>query len=156
MTFVLVHGSWHNGSVWYKIEKPLKQSGGTVFAPTLIGMGVADHPAGAHVGLLPHIQDIVQLIQDDQLQEVILLRHSYSGLIITGVAELMPKQVSKLVFLDAFIPEDDQLLFDMLGHESEKRKRTTLVDAKGKSREEGAEDVCAAPERRRFLSGSRQ
>ncbi|MFQ5612248.1 MAG: alpha/beta hydrolase [Anaerolineae bacterium] len=145
MTYILIHGSWHNGSAWYKVENFLKQRGVSVYAPTLSGMGADDHPAGKHIGLHLHIQDIVKLIQDNQLQEVILVGHSYSGLVITGVAESIPEQVSKLVFLDAFIPEDNQSLFDLLGPESEAGMRATLVDAEGRNREDGAEDVWLLP-----------
>ncbi|MFQ5409554.1 MAG: alpha/beta hydrolase [Anaerolineales bacterium] len=145
MTFILIHGSWHNGSAWYKVENILRQRGTSVYAPTLSGMGAGDHPAGKHIGLHAHIQDIVHLIRDNQLQEVILVGHSYSGLVITGVAERMPDKISKLVFLDAFIPEDNQSLFDILGPESEAGMRATLVSGEGKSLEEGAEEVWLLP-----------
>ena len=85
MIFILVHGSWHTGEAWYKVEKILTERGAVVYAPTLSGMESMENPGGPDVGLTPHIDDIVRLIEQNDLRDVILVGHSYSGLVITGV-----------------------------------------------------------------------
>ena len=144
-TFILIHGSWHNGEAWHKVERILLESGAIVYAPTLSGMESKQNPGGPEVGLNRHIHDIVQLIQDHQLTDVVLVGHSYSGLIITSVADLLPHNVSRLVYLDAFIPENQQSLFDILGAESEANMRAGLVNAQGQSKAEGADKVWLLP-----------
>ncbi len=145
MIFILIHGSWHNGSAWYKVEHLLKQRGATVYTPTLTGMESFQHPASEDIGLTIHIQDIVHLIQENKLENVILVGHSYSGLILAGVAELIPDKVDKLVYLDAFIPEDNQSLFDLMSQETIDGMRSSLVNAEGKSKQDGAEEVWLLP-----------
>ncbi|MFQ5435273.1 MAG: alpha/beta fold hydrolase, partial [Anaerolineae bacterium] len=111
MIFILVHGSWHTGDAWHKVEKILIAHGAEVYAPTLSGMASMENSGGPHVGLTTHIDDIVRLIEKEDLSHVILVGHSYSGLVITGVADRLPERVSQLVYLDAFIPENNQSLF---------------------------------------------
>ena len=145
MIFILIHGSWHNGSAWYKVEHLLKQQGVTVYAPTLTGMESLQHPGGKDVSLTIHIQDIARLIQENALENVILVGHSYSGFVLTGVAERMPDKISKLIYIDAFIPEDNQSLFDLMSQETINGMRSSLVNAEGKEKQDGAEEVWLIP-----------
>ena len=145
MIFILIHGSWHNGSAWYKVENLLKQQGATVYTPTLTGMEWFQHPASKDIGLTVHIQDIVRLVQKNQLENVILVGHSYGGFILTGVAELIPDKISKLIYLDAFIPDDNQSLFDLMSQETRDGMQSSLVNAEGKGKQDGAEDVWLLP-----------
>lgn len=145
MTFILLHGSWHTGAAWHKVERLLAQRGHTVYAPTLSGFESRDKPAGKNIGLQTHIRDVGHLIEANHLDQTLLVGHSYSGLVITGVAEVVPDKIAGLVFLDAFIPGDNQSLFDLLGAESEVGMRAGLVNAEGKSRAGGAEDVWLLP-----------
>ena len=88
-TFVLIHGAWHGGWCWWKVEPRLRQSGSRVYAPSLTGMGERSHlsqhldPAAINLDL--HIQDVVEL-----LERVILVGHAYAGMMVTGVAEVCP------------------------------------------------------------------
>ena len=145
MIFILIHGSWHNGSAWYKVENLLKQQGATVYTPTPTGMESFQHPASKDIGLTVHIQDIVRLVQENQLENVILVGHSYGGFILTGVAELIPDKISKLVYLDAFIPDDNQSLFDLMSQETRDGMQSSLVNAEGKGKQDGAEEVWLLP-----------
>ena len=145
MIFILIHGSWHNGSAWYKVENLLKQQGTTVYTPTLTGMESFQHPASKDIGLMIHIRDIVHVIQENKLENVILVGHSYSGFILTGVAERIPDKISKLIYLDAFIPDDNQSLFDLMSQETRDGMRSSLVNAEGKGKQEGAEEVWLLP-----------
>ena len=127
------------------MERLLKQQGATVYTPTLTGMESFQHPASKDIGLIVHIQDIVHLIQENQLENVILVGHSYGGFILTGLAELIPDKISKLVYLDAFVPADNQSLFDLMSQETIDGMRSSLVNAEGKSKQEGAEEVWLLP-----------
>ena len=112
---VLVHGSWHNGTAWRELQAVLDGKDVVSYAPTLTGFDSLATPAGPDIGLHTHIRDIIGLIQSRSLDDVILVGHSYAGLVIAGVAEEIPDKVAALVFLDAFIPDDKQSLFDILG-----------------------------------------
>lgn len=113
-TFVLVHGSFHGGWCWKKVAHLLCQSGHEVCTPTLTGLGERSHLATPQTGLEIHIQDILQTLQVDDLHAVILVGHSYAGLVMAGVAEQIPDRLARLIFLDAFIPQDGKSAFDLM------------------------------------------
>jgi len=112
-TYVLVHGAWHGGWCWKKVTPLLRTSGHDVYTPTLTGLGERAHLLSPAVNLHTHIQDIVAVVEYEDLHEVVLVGHSYGGMVITGVAERVPARLSQLVYLDAFVPEHDQSLFDL-------------------------------------------
>ncbi|XXF77202.1 alpha/beta fold hydrolase [Myxococcaceae bacterium GXIMD 01537] len=111
-TFVLVHGSWHGGWCWRKVVPLLREAGHDVFAPTLSGLGDRAHTLTRDVGLSTHIQDVVELLHFDDLRDVILVGHSYAGMVISGVAGQVAERLSRLVYLDAFVPTPGQSGFD--------------------------------------------
>jgi pimeloyl-ACP methyl ester carboxylesterase len=145
MALVLIHGSWHNGAVWQKVEHLLTPSGMTVYAPTLSGFTSRHTPAGKDVGLALHIHDMVTLIQNQHLSRVVLVGHSYGGMVITGVAEQVPERLAALVYLDAFIPADGQSLADLQTPETVAHWQAALVDAQGRSRADGVTDGWLLP-----------
>jgi pimeloyl-ACP methyl ester carboxylesterase len=98
------------------------------FAPTLSGMGERFHIATPNIGLSVHIQDIANLLEFEDLNNVVLVGHSYTGMVITGVAE-KSSRISKLVYLDAIVPEHGQSMFSIMpGLEAQFRRN---ADAKG-------------------------
>lgn len=103
-TFVLVHGAWCGGWVWHDTARALQTSGHEVFTPTLTGCGERVHLLSRSVGLATHIADVTHLLDYEELQDVILVGHSYAGVVITGVIERVRDRVSRLVYLDAFTP----------------------------------------------------
>lgn len=109
-TYVLVHGGWHGGWCWKRVTPFLRDSGHTVYTPTLTGLGERSHLASPETNLSTHIQDILNLLWYEDLTDVILVGHSYSGMVITGVADAAPERIARLVYLDAFVPEDGQSL----------------------------------------------
>lgn len=111
-TFVLVHGSWHGGWCWRKVVPLLRQAGHEVFAPSLSGLGERSHRLTRDVSLATHIHDVAELLQFEDLRDVILVGHSYAGMVITGVADKAAERLSQLVYLDAFVPESGQSGFD--------------------------------------------
>lgn len=106
--FVLVHGAWHGGWCWQKVSADLRAKGSIVYTPTLSGLGEHKNTLNRNIDLNTHIDDIVNLIIMEDLQNVILVGHSYAGTVIAGVADRIPERLSKLVFLDALIIRNGQ------------------------------------------------
>ncbi len=107
-TFVLVHGAWHGGWCWQKVTPFLEAAGHAVYAPTLTGLAERAAELSPEVGLDTHIQDIVGLLQEKDLHGVILVGHSYGGMVITGVVDQAPERIAHLVYLDTFVPRDGE------------------------------------------------
>ena len=105
-TFVLVHGAWHGGWCWRDVKAVLRDNGHTVFTPTLTGLGERSHLLSPSVDLDTHILDVVNVLEWEELEDVILVGHSYGGNVITGVADRVKHRLRHVVYLDAFLPED--------------------------------------------------
>jgi pimeloyl-ACP methyl ester carboxylesterase len=113
-TFVLVHPAWHGGWCWKKVKPLLQAKGHDVHTPTLTGLGERSHLAHPGVGLETHIEDVLNVLKYEDLSRIILVGHSSSGVVITGVADRAPEQLAHLVYLDAFVPENGQSMMDMI------------------------------------------
>lgn len=109
--YVIVHGAWGGGWAFKKVDSLLTATGSKVYRPTLTGQGERVHLATTEVGLGTHINDVVNTILYEGLQNVILVGHSYGGMVVTGVADSIPERISKLIYLDAFVPEDGESVF---------------------------------------------
>jgi pimeloyl-ACP methyl ester carboxylesterase len=118
-SFVLVHGAWHGGWCWVRVARLLRDAAHEVYTPTLTGLGERAHLANAAVDLETHVQDVVGLLEAEELRNVILVGHSYAGLVITGAAARAANRLSHLVYLDAFVPEAGRALLDYLGPRAE-------------------------------------
>jgi len=105
---VSVHGAWAGGWQMKKVAPLLEAKGWKVYRPSLSGLGEHFNTATTDIGLATHIDDIVNFILFEDLHDVILLGHSYGGMVITGVAERIPERLSRLIYLDAFLPEDGE------------------------------------------------
>ena len=103
-TFVLMHGTWHGGWVWKDVAERLRAKGHVVYTPTLTGCGERKHLASPDVGLDTHITDITNVINYEELNDVILVGHSFTGIAITGAADRMRDKIRRLVFFDALVP----------------------------------------------------
>jgi pimeloyl-ACP methyl ester carboxylesterase len=114
-TFVLVHGGGHGGWCYQRLARLLKKAGHEVHAPTMTGVGERSHLVGPHVDLNLHIQDISAVLHYEDLRDVILVGHSYGGMVITGVGDRASGRVGKLVYLDAANPKNGQSLVDVAG-----------------------------------------
>ena len=106
--YVLVHGAWHGAWCWARVLPLLREAGHVAHAVTLTGVGERAHLLSPQVGIDTHIQDIVGLIEAEELNNVILVGHSYAGNLITCVADRLqqrcPSLLKSLVYLDASIP----------------------------------------------------
>ena len=114
-TYVLVHGGGHGGWCYQRVARMLRSAGHEVYAPSMTGLAERSHLLGPHVDLDLHIQDIVALLHYDDLEDVILVGHSYGGMVITGVADRAADRVGRVVYLDAATPVDGQSLVDVAG-----------------------------------------
>jgi pimeloyl-ACP methyl ester carboxylesterase len=112
-TFVLVHGAWHGAWCWRRVARMLRNSGHDVFTPTLTGLAERSHLLTPSINVDTHILDVVNEMEWQELTGVVLVGHSYAGMVISGVAEKMEKTIASFVMLDAFMPEDGQSVVDM-------------------------------------------
>lgn len=113
-TFILIHGAWHGGWAWCRVADRLRARGHTVFAPTLTGLGERAHLLRPGIDLSLHVADVLGVIRYEQLNNFVLVGHSYGGCVISGIAEAKPDAVRSLVFLDAFIPDNGESLLDVV------------------------------------------
>jgi len=103
-----VHGAWHGGWCWRRVGDRLQKAGHRVFAPTLTGVGERRHLLSAEVDLETHIRDILGVLEAEELESVVLVGHSYAGLVISGVAARAKERIRQLVYQDALLAEDGQ------------------------------------------------
>src|ERR687886_956311 len=109
--YVLVGGAWLGGWCWQRVARRLREEGHDAYPVTLTGLGERVHLASPEVNLATHIADVVNLIGFEDLDDVVLLGHSYGGLVATGAADRIPERISQLVYLDtAPLPDGANLL----------------------------------------------
>jgi pimeloyl-ACP methyl ester carboxylesterase len=113
-TYVLLHGAWHGGWVWRRVVPALRAAGHEVHAPTLTGVSDRAHLLSRAVGLGTHVQDVVALIEGHDLEDVVLVGHSYAGQVVTQVADRVPGRIAGRVYLDAFVGDDGEAAVDLL------------------------------------------
>lgn len=114
-TYVLVHGGGHGGWCYQTVARLLRSAGHDVYTPTLTGLGERSHLVSKDVNLDVQITDVVNVLEFEDLHDVVLVGHSYGGMIITGVADRVTDRIGHLVYLDAANPENGQSLVDVAG-----------------------------------------
>ena len=125
-TFLLVHGNWHGGWCWVRVADGLRASGHRVLAPTQTGLGERCHLLSPAITLDTFIADIANVIEAEELREVVLVGHSFAGIVVSGVADRMADCIRRLVFLDAVILQDGQCLLDWLPSEIAAQRRRAI------------------------------
>lgn len=107
-SIVLVHGAWGGAWIWRRVLGPLRAAGAEVHAVTLTGDGERVHLRHSGISLATHVQDVVGLVEAEELTDVLLVGHSYGGIVITGAAEALRgsgrARVAGLVYVDAVVP----------------------------------------------------
>jgi pimeloyl-ACP methyl ester carboxylesterase len=129
--FVLVPGAWHGGWCWKKLTPLLRNAGHEVYTPTLTGLGERSHLLSREINLDTHIKDILSLLEFQDLNEVILVGHSYAAQVIAGVAELASQRLSHLVNLDGPTPMDGKSLFDTISDEQYTEETHRIIAEEG-------------------------
>jgi pimeloyl-ACP methyl ester carboxylesterase len=111
-TIVIVPGATHGGWRWKEARLALQAAGHTVYALTLTGLGERSHLATPEIGLDTHVQDVVNVLEYEDLRDVVLLGHSYSGMVLTAVADRAADRLARLIYVDAVLPHDGESMFD--------------------------------------------
>lgn len=112
-TYVLVGGAWIGSWAWNEVTPRLRAKGHRVFPRSLPGLAERVAEAGPAVDLETHIADVVSLIADEELSDVILVGHSYAGIVVTGVADRIAEHLSQVVYLDSGPLADGQAFIDL-------------------------------------------
>jgi pimeloyl-ACP methyl ester carboxylesterase len=120
--YVIVHGAWGGSWAFKKIDSLLTAAGHVVYRPSLTGQGERVHLATPSVNLSTHINDVVNTILFEDLRDIILVGHSYGGMVITGVADRVPDRIRRLVYLDAMVPKDGETVFAIMDPRGERIK----------------------------------
>jgi pimeloyl-ACP methyl ester carboxylesterase len=113
-TIVVCHGAWSAGWAWKKVRPLLRAAGHDVYTPTYTGLGERAHLVSRAINLDTHIADVLAVLEAEDLTNIVLLGHSYGGMVATGVADRAAARIAKIIYLDAFVPQNGQSLFDLL------------------------------------------
>ncbi|MFU2024504.1 alpha/beta fold hydrolase, partial [Bordetella avium] len=112
-TYVLASGSWHGGWCWRPVADRLRAAGHRVYTPSYTGMGDRAHLLAQGITIDTFVEDLVQLIQSEELNDVILVGHSFGGIPITGVADRIPEALAHLVYFDSIVLKNGQNAFSV-------------------------------------------
>jgi pimeloyl-ACP methyl ester carboxylesterase len=112
-TFVLIPGGWHGGWYFHSFAEALRARGHRAHPVTLTGLGERRHLLDASVNLDTHIDDVVRALEAERLTDVVLLGHSYGGMVVTGVIDRAADRIKAAIYSDAYVPEDGQSCFDL-------------------------------------------
>ncbi len=153
-TFVLVHGAWQGGWAWSRLTPLLEAEGHTVYAPTLTGLAERASQLSKDVNLSTHVEDVSRLIIAEDLTDIVLVGHSYGGMVISGVAERVAERIKSFIVLDGFVPEDGKAMREYwpssvvswLDKEAAKSGGVSVPPLP-------AESLAVAPENRAFVDG---
>ena len=144
--FVLVPGSWCGAWCWRPVADRLRRAGHDAFPLSLTGLADKSHLLSDRITLETHIMDVINLIRYNDLRDVVLVGHSYAGLILTAVADRIPHLLRHLVYLDALVPKSGECAMDLLPDEEGKERMF-------RAQHDGGVSV-PVPELGRFVAGS--
>lgn len=128
LTFVLVPGGYHGAWCWKRVTDRLRAQGHNVFPLTLTGLADRAHLMSPSINLETHIADVLGVLMWEDLRDVILVGHSYGGMVITGVADRAPDRLARVVYFDALWPTDGQSVHDALGISPSQSRVATQAD----------------------------
>src|SRR5215216_3200188 len=126
--YVLVGGGWLGGWCWQRVARRLREEGHDAYPVTLTGLGERVHLASPQVDLETHITDVVNLIEFEDLHDVVLLGHSYGGLVVTGAADKILERISQLVYLDTAPLPDGAILLEKFPPEARERTENQVQE----------------------------
>jgi pimeloyl-ACP methyl ester carboxylesterase len=142
-TYVLVHGAWGGGWDWRGVDSLLSARGNRVQRVTLTGQGERVHLASREIGLSTHIADVVNTILWENLHDVVLVGHSYGGMVVTGVVDRIPERIHRVVYVDAFLPDSGETALSLLDSVGADFVRSSIRD--GMSIPPWVTDTVAVP-----------
>jgi pimeloyl-ACP methyl ester carboxylesterase len=127
-TFLVAHGAWSAGWAWKKMRPLMAARGHELFTPSYTGLGERAHLTHRDLNLESHIADVLAVFEFEDLRNVILIGHSYGGMVATGVADRARDKIKHLVYLDAFAPEGGKSAADYMPAERAEMVRKSAVD----------------------------
>lgn len=127
-TIVVAHGAWSAGWAWKKMHPLLGERGIDLITPSYTGIGERTHLAHRGIDLDHHIEDLTQVFEYEDLSDVVLIAHSYGGMVGTGILHRIPERIREIIYLDAFVPESGQSLFDLVGPEAAAASRAAATE----------------------------
>ena len=113
-TFLVCHGAWSAGWAWKKMHPLMSRAGHRLVTPTYTGLGERAHLAREGIDLETHIADMLNVVRYEDLRDIVLIGHSYGGMVATGVVDRARDRIAQLIYLDAFVPKNGQSLVDLL------------------------------------------
>lgn len=130
--FVLVHGAWHGAWCWKRVKERLEHAGHKVFLPVLTGVGERKGSLSRAITLETFYDDVQAVIECEELEDVVLVGHSFSGIVINGVVDRIPQRIRQLVYLDSVVIENgESLLGNVLTPEAAAGRRKVAQDFSG-------------------------
>lgn len=121
--FVVAHGAWSAGWAWKKMRPLMRAAGHELWTPTYTGIGERSHLAHADIDLDTHIRDVIGVLEFEDLRDIVLIGHSYGGMVATGVADRAGERIDRVIYLDAFVPENGKCLLDYVGEHGRKMRQ---------------------------------
>ena len=128
---MLLHGAWHGGWCWRRVEEPLREAGHRVLTPTQTGVGERSHLMSKDLTLETFVADLTNVLEFEDLRDVILVGHSFGGIAITGAADRMRQRIRHLVYLDSLILHDGQSPFSVIPAEVAAARRKLAQEFSG-------------------------
>jgi pimeloyl-ACP methyl ester carboxylesterase len=127
--FVLVHGAWHGAWCWRSVTPALIQSGHRAHAVTLTGLGERMHLLSPSITLETHISDVIHAIEAEELDDVVLVVHSYAGMLGTAVADRHQELLKHLVYVDAIVPNPGESWSSTHASTTQKARRAAALSS---------------------------
>ncbi|CAN5759366.1 alpha/beta hydrolase [soil metagenome] len=128
-TFVLVHGAWQGAWVWQDVKAKLESKGQTVIVVELSAHGT-DTTSPLNTSIDIYRDKVITSINKVN-GKVILVGHSMGGVVVTAVAEKIPNQIEKLIYIGAFLPANGQSLLDLANTDPQSHLGPALRPADG-------------------------
>ncbi len=132
--FVLLHGAWHGAWCWTRVADRLRAKGHRVTTPNQTGVGEKSHLISDQITLDTFVLDVINHITHEELDDIILVGHSFGGLPISGVADRIPEKIRHLVYLDSLILQPNKTLFSTYPPEEVERRKAMVAAREGLGR----------------------
>jgi pimeloyl-ACP methyl ester carboxylesterase len=130
-TILVAHGAWSAGWSWKKMHPLLQAGGHRLIVPTYTGLGEREHLASREISLETHIRDLLGVIRFEELEDIVLVAHSYGGMVATGIVDRVPEKIRRLIYVDAFVPQHGQSMLDLVPDSHRTMLHKGLTDGDG-------------------------
>lgn len=123
-TIVIVHGAWSSANDWHNVAGYLNAADTNLITVNLPGHGNDQTPV-SNISLQLYVYEVLKAIGNET--DVTLIGHSFGGIIVSEVAELIPSQIKKLIYVAAFIPKNGDSLLSIAQTDSESYVGRNLI-----------------------------